>query len=121
MRPYDDDFEDLSPFLEAEGVVVDLPKELHQALSDAEVFADDDKVTAVTVELSKNLITVTGEGEMGWLEEKVRFKYGGEDTKFQINPIFLRHILGVLPEVTIGDKAICFKSERCTHVLALEA
>jgi hypothetical protein len=120
IRPVNEAFEELSSLIGIKGTEVVFPKDLEQALSDAAIFLNQEAEYQVKVELSKNKITVTGEGDIGWLEEIVRFKYSGENISFQMNPTFLIGMLGVLENVIIGDSMVEFVGTDCAHVVSLE-
>ena len=120
-RPYADSFTDLDPLLDVQGVEVTFPEELGQALSDAEIFVSDAEQILVTVTISKSQIKVKGEGDIGWLEEIVRYKYKGEEIAFTINPVYLKHILGSLDNIIVGTNSIKFTGDNCVHIIALGA
>lgn len=114
------DFEPIEEHMEADGPKVQFPKDLKQALGDANIFVDDNSEQNVSVTLKKGKILVKGQGDMGWLEEEVPIEYNGKSVSFQINPSFLLRMIGTMNDAIIGEAAVVFSEEDCSHAISIE-
>lgn len=120
IRPYADTFEDLSDIMDVNGVEITLPDTLETALTDAEIFVNNDDVLMVNVAISKNQIMVSSHGDTGWIEKVVRMKYTGKDISFLINPVLFKKILKTSNKVTVGESSLKFVGDHFEHVICLE-
>lgn len=120
IRPYSDNFEDISDIMEVEGIEISLPDTLETALTDAEIFVTNDTVLTVNVAISKNQIMVSNQGDTGWIEKIVRMKYNDKKISFIINPVLFKKILKSSNNVTVGNESLKFVGDHFTHVICLE-
>lgn len=116
------DFPDVEQHLEVEGTTIHFPKELNDVLDFAKIVINDlNDITEqkVSVHLKKGLIICKGEGNIGWAERRMPFKYKGKDATFIINPTFLKQIIAKASDVTIGGNRAAFSFDKFRHVMLL--
>lgn len=111
-------------FSDIEGEKIPLPKDLKGSLGRAEILADEDQKTqakVVHIEVSKGQIICSGEGQNGWVTEKIKTTHKGDVPKFGINPSLLVQILDMTQEVTLTERSLFFEGDHISHVVALMA
>jgi len=119
----DGEYPNPKEFFEFDGVEVELPGGLGQALESAEIMAAGDfpidKRVKITIEKGK--LEVFAENEsLGWI--KTEIKMGIKDcpsVTFVINPIFLREILGKTNVVKVGSDRALFQTDNFKHLVSL--
>jgi DNA polymerase III sliding clamp (beta) subunit (PCNA family) len=121
VRIVDGDYPDLGGFLELDGVEIEFPKELDEALDWASVVADDAVQFAqeVKVELSRGKLIIRGEGPDGWAEDTLCMRYTGEPVTFSAHPLFLKEMVKIARKVILGREAIKIETDGMQHVVAL--
>jgi len=111
-------------FEDVEGEKVPLPNELKYALDRVEVLASEDersKNKVVGIEIVGGEILCSGEGQSGWVMEKIPTKHKGEIPKFFINPGMLAQVLDSVQEAVMTGRALIFEGEGFSHVVSLIA
>lgn len=124
-RILNDEFPDVTNYLEFEGMEFDFPKKTTHALEKAEVFSKADlssgDLPTVTIEITDGEVNVTTKNEYGWFEEKIKGKHSVQDSsiKFSIGINFLSNLLSQLQNCIVGEDRIKFEGENWTHVIAM--
>jgi len=113
----------LDRFLEVEGGKIKFPDDTKEALGMAGIFSNsvgkgDERVKIV---LEDGLMTVKGEGDAGWFEESSRVRYKGDETHFEITPMFLEAVLDLNDEAVVGSDRLKFEGKSFVHVVSLLA
>jgi len=119
FREIEVDYPDLTEFMITEGEQVKFPTDLTEALERAAVLAktEFELDMLVSLKFTKDMLTIRGEGEVGWFEEDIKIKYDGPDLNVMIHPKFLADILGHLQNVIIGPKTLLFEGDGVKHVI----
>lgn len=112
------EFPNIKAILEMEGTELTLPDELESALNKASVFAKDD--TSFTVTITNKEMKIYGKNEVGWFEEKMPIKWGGDEFSFGISPKFLMELACRKDKVYIGDTLVKFTGNGLTHCCSIE-
>jgi len=124
-RTMDETYPDMSKVLQVEGERITLPKELIDVIERAKIFSkatDFAYDERVTIRVASKFIQVRGEGDTGWLEEKVKSKSELSSTlEFDVSPDFLAQIMVRLQDVIVGDDLLKFEGENFTHVMTKAA
>lgn len=120
-RTVAEDFPNVEPFLEVEGIELKLPASTKEALERAGIFSRGDSAIEeeVFVKVSKKKIVFKAEGDFGWCEEELNCAYSGEDIEFTVSPVFLYDILGSLQHCIVGGNSLKFQGENFEHVVCL--
>lgn len=120
-RVFADEYMDVSPYLEVEGVEITLPKTLRDTLDVAGVFAHRDRVDdeEVTITIANNRIKVYASGESGWIEEEANIRYNEEQIQFRIVPYILYDILKETQTCIVSEKRLKFSGAGWVYITAL--
>jgi hypothetical protein len=87
IRKHKEDYTDLAPFLEVEGVKTVLPKSLSEAVERAKLLSDENADNPVIkVDLQPGKVKIRGEGASGYFTEAKKVKYAGPGIKFVVSP-----------------------------------
>ncbi len=110
----------IEKMMEVDGKEIALPDSLQDVLDRVQtlVSADFEVDRFVTVKIQKNALICHGKGPLGWVKEKVKIKYDGEEIEIKVQPTMLIQILEHLDKMTIGDKLL-FDSKHFTHFICL--
>lgn len=121
MRPAEGEYPDVGKYLDVNGVSIELPKTLSEVVDRASVLARQEfkQDELVTIVIKDNELNVSSRNNLGTFSEKVRFRYKGEELRFEISPHFLLDILGKTNKVTCGETALRFEVENFVHVISL--
>jgi DNA polymerase III sliding clamp (beta) subunit (PCNA family) len=118
-----DNYNDLDLVIEqaGQGLVINLPDNMSEALSKTEIFAKNDEGATenVTLDLKNNKLIVSASDDIDWIQEEVDVFYDSTPVKFSINPLFLKDILPKKNEFTINERLIKFEGDNWVHVAAL--
>lgn len=117
-------FPDISPFLKSKGIKVVMPTELKEALDRTMVFAGKgqaDVFPQVEITLGPKWITIKGKGVTGWIEEKMRVKYDGEEVNFYISPKLLMDVFDHKLNVQVTKNTLLLSNSRFIHCCAIQA
>lgn len=116
-----DDFPDLSPFLNQDGVAVKLPKGLVAAAERAAIFtAEDSENTDVLIELIPDKVKITGTGVNGKYVEPKKMEYDGVPCAFMINPEQLIKLVKTYSECSVSDRVIKVDGGRYVYITSLD-
>jgi len=122
-RTLDGEYFDTTPFVDVDGVSVELPEELVDSLDIAGVFSDDviDIGQEAEITIEKGTIIVRGEGASGWVTKKSDCSYCGESTlNFVASVPMLKNILKVHNKAVISGNRMRFDGDDFIHVICLE-
>jgi DNA polymerase III sliding clamp (beta) subunit (PCNA family) len=117
-RYIEGEYPDYTPFMDVDGIEVELPDTLPAVLDRASIMGDGERVTII---LDQNELLVTTENEAGWFEETIDIAYTGEPVEFDIQPEFMKSILKMNGTTTIGENSIRFDSDNFVHVVKIMA
>lgn len=124
-RRYAEDYpsDTMTPFLEAEGVELVLPKKLKEACELANVFSQEQSdLNLVQVTLkpgSPGKIIVRGQGVTGGAREALPINWSGPEGKFMISPTLLAEIAGRHNQVIVNDEVIKVQGGAYVYVTML--
>ena len=120
-RTFEEQYPDLSDFIEVEGSPVKIPSELTEILDRMKIFTGEGTTSdrLVTIRIEDNECIVRGENENGWIEEKAKIKKQKESYAFQVSPRILQDIIGRSSKAILSDQALKFRSKSFVHVVAL--
>lgn len=122
-RLMDGTYPSTKEFFEFEGVEVELPGGLGQALESAEIMAAGDFPIdkRVKITIDKGKLEVFAENEsLGWIKTEINMGVKNCPTvTFIINPIFLREILGKTNVVKVGSDRALFQTDNFKHLVSL--
>jgi DNA polymerase III sliding clamp (beta) subunit (PCNA family) len=116
-------YPELGHFLSVDGALLELPDDLQNALSRAEVFTDDkSKLSQVVyLSISRMGLEIDARDSYGWeREEPMRIRYSGPTIKFSTNPNHLREMLAISNKVVLGPKSILIEGVEFVHVVAFK-
>jgi hypothetical protein len=104
--------------LKGRGEVVPLPEEMGEVVSRAEAVVDPssslmDKL--VELKVGKGYVSCRGEGPAGWVKERVKADYDGEEMEFKVNARFFLQIVDRIKEVRVSDRLLLFKGGNFAH------
>ena len=121
VRKHVEDYPDLAAALDvSDGVPAVLPGGLAEAVDKAEVFS---KVTSgtnqVKVSLSAGALLLTGEGDLGWYQEKKKIAYDGPGIIFMISPKLLVEITKKHNDCTISPSRLKVDGGKFVFVTSL--
>lgn len=115
-----EEYPDVSPHLEIEGSEIKFPVNLRDALGHAEVVADEEMTKTISVNVSKGIFVVKGEGSHAEVEEEVDAPdYKDEGFSFIASPEHLLQILAITQDAIISDGSILFSGKGFRHLVAL--
>lgn len=119
-RRYLNDYPDLGPYLEVNGIPTTLPSSLSEAVEKAEIFASDDPQNRyVTIELQENKLRLKGKGESGWYKKRHRIKYEGKPIAFYITGKLLVKITQKYNEVFIAERRLKVEGPQYVYITVL--
>jgi hypothetical protein len=96
-------YPDLRQWYDFEGEKVVMPKGLLESLPRAEIFIGEEEDGAVSLELQKGAVRLTGRGTSGKYWKAVKVKYAGAPIKFNIYPRVLAKLIESYSEFTVGQ------------------
>lgn len=103
---------------------VELPVALLDAIQRASIMTKDKDILKESVELkfNRNQLTVRGEGDVGWVEERIKLKepIKGDSFSFAITPKFLLDMLFQTGAFDIGEDRLLFHGEGWSHLMMLK-
>ncbi len=117
----EEDYPDLSAFLEVEGDPVTMPDGIAEVLERAEIFIDNtfEQDKKIDIKITENKMVVKGTGPAGWFEETLSIEHTGDEITFSIHPRFLLQSLQLLDEMTIGEDKLKLSGKGFTHTACL--
>ena len=115
------EFPNMEPFLKVKGDKVVIPESVVDNLERCAIFSKSDHEYQRTVEITfqEGKMIIYGDGEFGWIKEKVDVDYTGPSLNFIVSPKHLKDILTTKQTVTVGDGHLKFHGEDFDHVICL--
>lgn len=109
----------ISNILNLEGVEVELPSFILEMIDRGDVFSKKFNGSSefITIKIEKKVLYIEGENEFGFIQERSSIDFD-EDLEFLINPSLLKDILKETTILTVNQKALIFKGDQWTYVLA---
>lgn len=121
-RTFEEEYPDVSPHLKVKGAKVTLPKGFKDLLDKANIFAAGTKdVARVSIKLAPGVMEVKGKGDSGWIKERAKLDYDGEEVSFMARPEFLMEAVGLLDNITVGERSLKLQAKEFIHVVAIMA
>ncbi len=117
-----EEYPETEQFFTVEGVFLDLPKELINAVEIVSVLSegDFDLDKRIEIVLGGKEIICRSSNSSGWIEKKIPFSFKGEAVSFSINPYFLKQILEKSTKMLLAEDRALFDSDSFSHVMALQ-
>jgi len=112
-------FPDIGKYLKADGVEIQVPKELTEGAGRAEIFLNSIVQDENLVEISSdgNTIVMKAEGPTGWAKEE--FDYEGEEFKFAMPPKFIQEAFALVDKAVITENTIVLQGKKFKHCSAI--
>ncbi len=100
------------------------PSTLHSIIERAEVFTIEQRMfdQSIDFHITKGLLTVKVQADVGWFEERAKINYDGEEFKFNVVPVVLKDIVKsgfANVRLNMLTKSISFKDEKWEYVIAI--
>jgi hypothetical protein len=122
-RTFKEEYVNLAPFLKNKktGTVITFPDTIFEVLDKAQVFAQRKSSIdeSISIFVKSKVLTVKSESATGWFEEKVPFKYLGDEFNFNITPYLLKDILKQNKKCYISKNELRFQGENWIYLTAL--
>ena len=119
-RLYIEDFPSLDKIINMKGTKVVLPDKLTEAVSIAEIFSTTSDENEVKITLKPSQMTVRGEGDTGWFNERKKIKYKGPEMTFNIAPRMIQEVMKRRHECEIGDGLLKIDGGKFVYVTCLD-
>lgn len=122
-RIFEEEFPDISFLLDVEGMEVEFPKEMHEIVERAEIFAKRDFSfdEFITVVLDDKKLILRSQSDAGWFEESIDLEHTVEhDIQFNINPTFLKNILKHKYTAIVGETSIKIEGDGWILIATLQ-
>ena len=121
-RVFEDEFPDVTAFLEVEGIEVIFPRTILESLDRASVFSKRDHFLDehITVVLEDNRMKVKSKSLTGWFEEELNMKYTDDSISFDITPYLLRDILNETLTCIICEDRLKFEGGGWVYITTLK-
>ena len=122
-RIFEDEFPDVSKYLEVEGIEVTFPRTIVDALDRASIFSKRDHFLDehVTVVIADNRVKLKSKSLTGWLEEEINMKFTDSPISFDITPYLLREILEETLTCVICEDRLKFEGAGWVYVTILKS
>ena len=121
------EFVDLSPLIDAEGIVVELPEELPNALERAGVFVASSDGTEIThedryvnVRIIDGWCLIYGEGGAGRYEESMKINYDGDDIEFNTDVQTLVNAVAENQTVEICEGYVKISDDNFSYIVSFK-
>ena len=102
------------------GEEFELPSTIKQGLDVCDVLLDVDSIDKkIHITLSNDEVLCRGEGGKGWVEHRVLCSGLPAGLEFDVNPVFLNHVLDHSTSAQVADGKLVFRSDNFTHIMAL--
>lgn len=103
--------------------IIKFPEDTQKLVENVSILADGEfeMDKRITISVSKGYMTFKGKNVKGWIEQKLKIKYKGEDLKMCINPIFLSQILDKTAKTKVNVKLeqVMFTTKHFNHLVSL--
>jgi len=115
------EFPKVSAHVKITGSVLELPSKLEDMLDRAKVFCSDEfeQDKQVFISVAEGSLRVSIRGKNGWLKDRTKSSYTGEDIAFHINPEFLLEAMHEEAVLTVGNQALLMKGKGFVHAVKL--
>ena len=114
-RTFEENYPDLSEFMEIEGTEMKLPSELIEILDRSEVFSSD----LISVSFKKGKGLIRSENENGWVTDPFKISNKKLNISFQVNAKILKDILRKTRNVIINENSMKFFTNEFEHAVSL--
>ena len=120
-RIIDEEYPDITSFFDIKGTAIEMPKEISDMLSRADILADDavDGKSTIRISIRDGEIVIIGESVKGKVTDPVKTDYKGIDMDFYVPPQHLSRILKETNKVIIGESQLLFTEAKFQHVISL--
>jgi len=120
-RIFEDEFPDITPFLEMEGIDINLPRTINSILDRASVFSKREYFLdeQIVITLKNNRLKVESKSESGWFEEEANLKYEDDPVSFYITPYLLKDILLETLTCTLCEDRLKFEGNGWIYISIL--
>lgn len=110
--------------LKQDGVEVELPENMEEILSRAEIMNPSIAATGkadsrVEISLGENRLTILTEKENGWFKERKEVLYSGPEFTFCINPAFLHTMISKNLKMIVNDQIARIERDDIHFISAL--
>lgn len=114
-------YPNLDPFFSIKGNTLQLPENIRDLVDRAHVFAEADfsQDERLTVNVSPNLVTVSGKGVKGWYKESAKCLWKGDPIVFDVHPSLFGDLVDLDREVVVGDTMLKLTGSGLVHVVIL--
>ena len=114
-------YADVDSYFVNRGTRINLPSDLKFIIDRVQIMTEGEFKQDLNVEIKikKGQMTCTGQGSLGYIKEKTKIDYDGDDIKIKIHPVFLNDILERLDELIITRNSLLFKGEGFDHIISL--
>lgn len=121
-RVFMDSYPETTNHLAVKGQKIIFPNSMPDILERAMVFTKKDHLMdeEMEIKLEAKKLTVRGENDYGWFEEKAPVKYKGDSVVFYITPSLLQNILSRSNKCTLGKEKIRFEGEDWEYIAMLK-
>ncbi len=119
-RAVEADYPDTSALFDiAPGEEFDLPLDIRDGIKVCTVLSDQDAIDRrIKLTMTEAEVICRGEGSKGWVEHRVAGS-GLPEVEFDVNPVFLDHVLQHSTTARVLDGKMVFRSGAFTHIMAL--
>lgn len=122
-RIFEDDFPDITPFMEVEGVEITFPKTIVEVLDRVSVFSKRDYFLDehITITLEDNRLKISAKSLTGWSNEELNLKYSDDPISFDITPYLLMDILKETLTCIISENRLKFEGAGWIYITTLKS
>ena len=112
---------DVNPFFVSRGARINVPSDLKDIIDRVQIMTDCEfkQDLNIKIKISKGQMICTGEGSLGYIKEKTKVNYKGDDISIKIHPVFLKDIIKRLDELIVTKNSLLFKGNGFDHVISL--
>ena len=119
-RVHDDNYPDMTQFLNVEGTKVAFPPDIGDSASRTSSFISKTNRDEILIKLSKGRIYFEGTSDGVWYEEKGRVSYEGPDISFYIDPSICQNLSKEAKSTIITENRIKVQTDDYTYVAVLQ-
>ena len=112
------EYPDVDQFFEAEGIEIDLPRNIGEILDEVSVFAESEisNNSRITVKLEDNLMTVSSKSDKGFAEHSKKIRYKGESITFSINADYFKDAIQLGSRIIVTERSLLMTTDRMQHL-----
>ena len=112
-----DEFPNLSSFIQTDGIKVNAPAELSEILNKSLIFAKEQEEPYAEVTIENNEMKINCKGDSGFYEDATVINYNGARLSFCINPSFLNSMTKLLSSILICNNCAVLLGDKFEHVV----